>query len=197
MDDPYAANDEALALTAAAGDRGAFEALACRYGSAVVAVLEKQCADHHSALDLAQEVWIKVFRAIARFRPEGSFRSWLFSIVLNHARDARRRTHRSRVVFLEDFREPTEPAVQRDDSGRSHEQAAIAAALERVVEPFKTAVFLVDVLQLSYDEAAASAGCAIGTMKSRVNRGRLAFRDHYTQQDGGPLAVEKSSGAAP
>ena len=175
--------DEELAGRAAAGHpqgRDAFEALVGRYGRVLLTVVERQVGDHHLAHDLAQEIWIKVFRSIGRFRPEGSFRSWLFTIALNHVRDAMRGQGRERVVFLDEFRSPP-PAPGADPSGPTEERAAIEDCLARVPEPFRTAVTLVDVLELSYEEAAASLTCAVGTVKSRVNRGRFAFRDLYTR----------------
>jgi RNA polymerase sigma-70 factor (ECF subfamily) len=175
--------DEELAGRSAAGDpdaRGAFEALVHRYGGVLLGVVERQVGDHHLAHDLAQEIWIKVFRSIGRFRPEGSFRSWLFTIALNHVRDALRGQGRERVVFMDEF--PTAPSAPgADPSGPTEERAAIEACLARVPEPFRSALTLVDVLELSYEEAAASLTCAVGTVKSRVNRGRFAFRDLYTR----------------
>ena len=175
--------DEELATRAAAGEREPFEALVRQYGSVLQTVVERQVGDHHLAHDLTQEIWIKVYRAIARFRPGGSFRSWLFTIALNHVRDALRGQGRERVVYLDEFSVPPR-AVGADPSGRTEERAAIEACLERVPEPFRTAVTLVDVLELSYEEAAQSLRCAVGTVKSRVNRGRFAFRDLYGQLGG-------------
>ena len=65
------------------------------------------------------------------------------------------------------------------------ERAAIAQAMGQVAEPFRTALGLVDVGGLSYEEAAQTLACAVGTVKSRVNRGRLLFRDHYVKLSGG------------
>jgi len=176
-------HDEELAVRAAAGTpeaRDAFEALVGRYGGVLLSVVERQVGDHHLAHDLAQEVWIKVFRSIGRFRPEGSFRSWLFTIALNRVRDALRGQGRERVVFMDEFHTPP-PAPGADPSGPTEERAAIEACLAQVPEPFRAAITLVDVLELSYEEAAASLTCAVGTVKSRVNRGRFAFRDLYTR----------------
>lgn len=189
MEPSTAITDEGLALRAAAGRRDAFEALVFRYGAALLAVVERQAGDHHEALDLVQEVWLKVFRALPRYQPGGSFRSWLFSIALNHGRDARRRRQRSRVVFIDEYRADAAPGG--DPSGRAEEHAAIETALAAVPEPFRTALLLVDVTGLSYEEAAASLDCAVGTVKSRVSRGRFAFRDVYLQADAGRAAAPR------
>lgn len=172
-------SDDELAASAAAGDRDAFEVLVRRYGPHLQGVVDHQVRDPHRGLDLAQEIWLKVFRALPRFRPEGSFRSWLFSIALNHVRDSERAERRSRVVYLDEFRSPPSTSAKHDPRGRTEEKAVIESALQGVLEPFRSAVILVDVMQLSYEEAANSLGCRVGTVKSRVNRGRLAFRDEY------------------
>jgi RNA polymerase sigma-70 factor (ECF subfamily) len=184
IEPPPGGSDEELAGRAAGGEREAFEVLLRRYAPAVVAVVEAQVGDHHLALDLAQEVWLKVYRGLAGFETERRFRPWLFSIALNCARDSHRRETRTRVVYLDEYRDPPHAHPSSDPSGRAEERAVIASALARVVEPYRTAVQLVDVLGLSYEEAALSLRCSLGTVKSRVNRGRLAFRDHYARLEG-------------
>lgn len=176
MKAPTTIADEEHALRAAAGAVDSFEALVERYGARLLAVLERQTGEHHVAHDLAQEVWIKVFRTLDRFRAGAAFRPWLFTIALNHLRDAHRRAGRSRVVSMEDHRH--DAAIAAADDPRD-ERAAIAQALGRVDEPFRTALGLVDVGGLTYEEAAQTLECAVGTVKSRVHRGRLLFRDHY------------------
>ncbi len=184
--------DEALALLAGraeqAGAREAFEVLVQRYGSRVRAVIEKQVGDHHLAMDLTQDVWIRVFRALPRFRSAeegGRFRPWLFSITLNRVRDVQRsRKWQEKDQATEAL--TLSPASERyDPSGRVEELAAIDEALQAVPEPFGTALHLVDVVGHSYQEAADSLSCSLGTVKSRVNRGRLAFRDLYLKLSGG------------
>ncbi len=185
--------DEALATLASHGDRAAFEALVHRYGSHLHGVVEHQVGDSNRALDLVQEIWLKVFRAIPRFRPDGSFRSWLFSIALNHVRDNARAERRSKIVYLDDFRTPTPGAASDDPHGRVEEKSAIEAALREVAEPYRSAVILVDVMQLSYEEAATALDCRVGTVKSRVNRGRLAFRDEYAKVSGDAIDPRESA----
>ncbi|MFH0944469.1 MAG: RNA polymerase sigma factor [Planctomycetota bacterium] len=175
--------DETLALAAGAGNRAAFEQLVFRFGAALLGVIEKQVGDSHLADDLAQEIWIKVFKGLGKYRPQGSLRSWLFSIALNHVRDANRRRARSRVVYIDDFRSDPDATPSVDPRGRVEEAAAIEAALDRIQEPFRTAITLVDIMNFSYEEAATSLDCAVGTVKSRVNRGRFAFRDHYLRSE--------------
>jgi RNA polymerase sigma-70 factor (ECF subfamily) len=182
-----ASDDEHLAGLAADGDLGAFEALVVRHGSAVVAALERLLGgDHHGALDGAQEVWVKVHRALPGYRRGANFRSWLFAIALNHGRDCRRRVVR-RARFSGDelaFAGRLDGSTDgRDPSERATERGAIAAALTAVDERFREALVLVDGLGFGYDEAALALRCAVGTVKSRVHRGRESFRAAYERMD--------------
>ncbi|MFT7677893.1 MAG: RNA polymerase sigma-70 factor (ECF subfamily) [Planctomycetota bacterium] len=170
-------SDEDLALWAASGDRSAFDRLVERHAGRVLAVLERRLGDHHQALDLAQEAWIRVYHALGKFEPGRNFRSWLFAIVLNGARDEFRRRTRSRVIYMDDFSAVGRPAQESD-------QQEIEAALLRVGEPFRTSLILVDIEGLSYEEAAEAQEIAVGTAKSRVNRGRAAFRDAWRRASG-------------
>lgn len=166
--------DDDVVARAQGGDAAAFEALVRRYGGAVLAVVERRVGDGHRAADLAQDAWVKVHRGLGGFRGS-SFRSWLFAVVLNQVRDGQKAEARRPTVPLADDFEASVPSHER----AGDEQDAVHAALSRVDEPFRTAVSLVDLAGLSYGEAATSLGCTTGTVKSRVHRGRLAFRDAY------------------
>ena len=162
----------------------AFAALVERYGAQVLVVLEGRLRDRHRADDLAQDVWIRVFRSLRSFRPDGAFRPWLFAIALNRLRDEHRERATERARTLGDVA-PRDvfagrAAPRRDEpTGRLDEAQAIEAALALVPEPFRAALQLVDVLGLDHHEAAQAIGCAVGTAKSRVHRGRMHFREHY------------------
>jgi RNA polymerase sigma-70 factor (ECF subfamily) len=123
-------------------------------------------------MDVAQEVWIKVFRALPRFREGATFRSWLFSIALNATRDEGRRRQR----HPSDSPEALWPIADPKDMTQ---QSSIDEALQRVPEPFRSTLQLVDVEKFSYQEAATALGCNIGTVRSRLSRGRHAFREQW------------------
>ena len=170
--------DEILALASASGVPDAFATLVRRHGAGVQTLLERLVHDHHLAGDLAQEVWIKVHQALGRFDARRSFRPWLLQIALNHGRDALRRAGRrlseapidEQLVQTAGGAEPVQGLLERSE---------IEHALEQVAEPFRAALVLVDVLGLTYQEAAQTLRCALGTVKSRVGRGRASFRVHY------------------
>lgn len=188
MEPPPIPTDEELAARAQDGDLDAFEALVVRHGGGVIAALERLLGDHHQACDAAQDAWIKVHRALGRYRRGASFRPWLFAIALNQGRDAlrsRRRRPGGSAAPLELL--PAHGASDPDQS--SPERSAIAAALAAIDGAFREAVVLVDVVGLGYAEAAAALGCAEGTVKSRVHRGRVAFRDAYERLTEPPTAA--------
>lgn len=171
--------DEDLAREAAAGSREAFRTLVERHGSRVRSVLAQGLGDGHQAEDLAQEVWLKVHRALPRFRPEGRFRPWLFTIAYNQLRDALRSRARSKVVYLDDFRDDGGAPASDTEAAEREQRLQVHQALGTVAEPFRGAVSLVDIGGLAYADAARLLGCTVGTVKSRVHRGRMAFRDAW------------------
>lgn len=178
IDEDAQASDQELAVQAAGGRREAFAELVARHTRGLHGVLQAALRDRHRSEDLAQEVWIKVFGALPRYRPAGSFRSWLYSIALNHLRDALRTGRVRRPPPTPDVEalideEARHPAERRDEVRRVHR---VVADLD---EPFRTALTLIDLAGLSYAEAAESCGCSLGTVKSRVHRARLAFRDAW------------------
>lgn len=178
IDEEDQASDQDLALQAAGGGREAFAELVARHARGLQTVLQAALRDRDRSEDLAQEVWIKVFGALPRYRPAGSFRSWLYSIALNHLRDALRSGRARRPPPTSEVE-----ALIDDEARQTAERRDEARRVQRVVadldEPFRTALTLVDLAGLSYAEAAAACGCSLGTVKSRVHRARLAFRDAW------------------
>lgn len=204
--DPTSKSDDgSLVRNAALGDERAFAGLVERYGAQVLGVLEKQVVDHHAACDLAQEVWIKVHRGLAGFRAGAAFRPWLFAIALNCARDDHRARGTERARTLPSTGGDGEALAGRaaperyEPTGQVDEAQAIDAALAAVPEPFRSALHLVDVVGLDHAEAAAALACATGTVKSRVHRGRLHFRELYEELCRAPAerAPRSPSSAAP
>jgi RNA polymerase sigma-70 factor, ECF subfamily len=166
----------------------------------VLAVIEKQVGDHHAAHDLAQEAWLRVFGALDGFRPGAMFRPWLFAIALNLVRDEHR--HRARRKRHVSDLEPTHVALaaasqSSDPTRRVEDLDVIDASIAGVPEPFRAALQLVDALGFSYEEAAVSLDCSAGTVKSRVHRGRLAFRDSYERLSGRKNRTMTSTASAP
>ncbi|MFT4515400.1 MAG: RNA polymerase sigma-70 factor (ECF subfamily) [Planctomycetota bacterium] len=184
---PSTTEDETLARAAASGSRAAFARLVDRYAGRVVSTLERRLGDHNAALDVGQETWIRVFRALPSFDADKSFRSWLFAIALNAARDEGRRRKRSPIDYVDEL-----PHSASDNRAHDDRQA-IDRALAGIAEPYRTAVVLIDSEGLDYQEAAASCDCALGTMKSRVARGRAAFREQWRKVCGETETTKRKS----
>lgn len=174
-----------------AGSEEAYEELIARFQQPVYTLCLRLLNNESEACDVVQEVFLKVFRSIASFRGQSSLKTWIYRITINEAHNARRwfARHRRREVELD-----TEPGDSRGwmelipDGGRSpfemafnHEQAGIIqAALERINPVFREVVVLRDITDLSYEEIAEILGISLGTVKSRILRGREALREELT-----------------
>ena len=132
----------------------------------------------HDAEDLTQDVFLRVFRALPNYRPGGSFPGWLHLITTNLFRDKLRRNRLVRFDPLGDDtdriidREPT-PAELLDDRTLD---ADLVEALQALPPYFRSAVLLSDVHGLTYDQVAAALGINLGTVRSRLHRGRAQLR---------------------
>ena len=171
--------DETLVRDHLTGSEHAFARLVERHAAGLTAAIERLVEDHHLALDLAQEVFVKVHELLPGYRYQGRFRAWLYSIGLNRARDALRQQKRSRLVFLEESDVRARRELTFDPAPARECRQRVEAALDQVPPPFREAVVLRDLAGLTYAELAEALGCEVGTAKSRVNRGRMAFRDQY------------------
>jgi RNA polymerase sigma-70 factor, ECF subfamily len=142
--------------------------------------------DHNEALDLSQEVFLRVFRTIHSFRGQSALRTWIYRIAINQARNRMRwwrRRRRGQQVSLDDHVRahgelPTESAAASPE--RVYRQKEVAGRIWQALEalPFdqKTAIVLREIDGLSYDEIAFSLGVAVGTVKSRLARARESLR---------------------
>jgi RNA polymerase sigma-70 factor (ECF subfamily) len=141
--------------------------------------------DHNEALDLSQEVFLRVFRTIQSFRGQSSLRTWIYRIVVNQARNRQRwwrRRHRSQQVSLDqhiqDHGDLPEMVSSGPDRLVGQKQLAerIRVALDRLPFDQKTAIVLREIDGLSYEEIGFSLGIAVGTVKSRLARAREGLR---------------------
>jgi RNA polymerase sigma-70 factor (ECF subfamily) len=142
--------------------------------------------DHNEALDLSQEVFLRVFRTIHQFRGQSALRTWIYRIVVNQARNRQRwwrRRHRSQQISLEEhIREHGDPPEVNNGAapdrmfGQKQLAERIRVALDQLPFDQKTAVVLREIDGLSYEEIGFSLGIAVGTVKSRLARAREALR---------------------
>ena len=146
--------------------------------------------DRDEALDLSQEVFLRVFRTIHRFRGQSSLRTWIYRIAVNQARNRHRfwrRRHRADQVSLDQHIEAHGDFVSAGEStpDRVLAQKELAERLQHALDhlPFdqRTAIVLREVDGLSYEEIAFSLGVAVGTVKSRLTRARQALRQELRE----------------
>jgi RNA polymerase sigma-70 factor, ECF subfamily len=168
-------DDGRLAERAAAGDRAAFALLAERHYDRVHALAWRWTGDRNSAEDIAQDVMIKIAKAIATFRGECAFRTWVYRIAYTTAMDHRRA---SRVVFA---LAPAEmDALLDGDNGRTPEQDAMDCDLWRAVRALpdqqRDAVLLIYAEDLSHAEAAQVMGCSEKTVSWHVHEARKRLK---------------------
>ena len=180
-----AGREAALIQRCAAGDEAAFAELVADNQRMVVQLALNLLGDRDEALDLSQEVFLRVFRTIGGFRGQSALKTWIYRIAVNQARNRHRswrRRHRADQVSLEahvathgDFRSGAESGPDRVLA-----QKELAARLKSALDglPFdqRTAIVLREVDGLSYEEIAYSLGVAVGTVKSRLTRARHTLR---------------------
>lgn len=168
------------------GDLQAFETLVKRYEGKVFAVAFRLCSDRQEAEDLAQETFIRAWKALPNFRGEASLSTWLITIVTNLWRD-RQRKHRLPVDSLDEpvVFQDGESLVQVADSRPGPEDIVETQELrlqlmqwiEGLKPEFRLVLVLRDIQGMSYEEVAAITRLPIGTVKSRINRARHYLKD--------------------
>src|ERR1051326_5696181 len=175
-----------LVQRCAARDEAACAELVAEHQRMVVQLATNLLGDRDEALDLSQEVFLRVFRTIHRFRGKSTLRTWIYRIAVNQARNRHRfwrRRHRNDQVSLDahiaahgEF-----PSTLNLRPDRAFEQKQLGQRLQEALDrlPFeqRTAIILREIDGLSYDEIAFSLDVAIGTVKSRLTRARQALRE--------------------
>lgn len=178
--------EAALVHRCAARDEDACSELVSEHQRMVYQLSLNLLGDHNEALDLSQEVFLRVFRTIHTFRGHAALRTWIYRIVINQARNRQRwwrRRHRSQQVSLDEhIRDHGElPEAGNGGSpdrllGQKQLAERIRLALDQLPFDQKTALVLREIDGLSYEEIGFSLGIAVGTVKSRLARAREALR---------------------
>ncbi|MCD6119248.1 sigma-70 family RNA polymerase sigma factor [bacterium] len=172
------------------GEREAFDELITRYQRYIFNLIYQHLGSNVDIEDIAQEVFVRIFRFIKKYRGEASFESWVYKIVLNYCRSyARRRSMLNRLFFV---------PVERDDENRSidiidaqagkennpmklieHQRIAndILDELRKLPAIYKDVLIMREVNELSYEEISEILDISIGTVKSRISRARSMIRD--------------------
>jgi len=170
------------------GSEQAYEDLIGRFQQPVYALALRLLNDQSEACDVVQEVFLKVFRNVGSFRGQSTLKTWIYRITVNEAHNARRWFFRHRRREVELDTDPEETRSWKEiipDRSRSPFDAAvdreqhimIEAALDKINPIFREAVVLRDITDLAYEEIAEILGVSLGTVKSRILRGREALRE--------------------
>jgi RNA polymerase sigma-70 factor, ECF subfamily len=167
------------------GDKGAFDALVLKYQHRVVKLVLRYVRSPAEAEDIAQEAFIKAYRALPQFRADSAFYTWLYRIAINTAKNAVASRSRSPIVYdLDDgdADESYELQGRMKDSATPEALAmteeirqTVNAAIEALPEDLRTAIVLRELEGLSYEEIAATMECPVGTVRSRIFRAREAI----------------------
>ena len=181
-------DDREILLHCRQGDMRAFSLLVEKYQDRLFNATYRLCGNYQDACELTQEAFLRALKGLAGFRQEAKFYTWLFRIALNltrsyHRRANRRPTTRSldEAGGTLDFasqanslsgNDPAERAIQAEQN------AKVTAALGRLAQQHRAVIVLRDVEGMNYQEIAEIVGVPVGTVKSRVHRGRLALKEY-------------------
>lgn len=189
--------EAALVTELKAGSEEAFSLLIAQYHAPLYSVISRVVNDQADAADITQDVFIKVFRGIHGFHGDSSLRTWMYRIALHEASNQRRwwSRHKGREVTIESDK----PSLEGDRSIclkellvderespfdlAAHEEvrAKVESELRKLPEPFRTVVVLRDLEGLGYEEIAEILGAQLGTVKSRLVRGRGMLRQRLAE----------------
>jgi len=193
-----ASGEAALVSELKAGSEAAFALLIAQYHQPLYSVISRSLQDPSDAADITQEVFLKVFRGIGGFHGDASLKTWLYRIALHEASNRRRwwSRHKQQELTIDspisESDDGSESLCLGDtlaDNGRSpFERAAeqetklrVEAALQKLPENFRTVVVLREIEGFAYDEIAEILNIHIGTVKSRLLRGRAALKSHLQE----------------
>lgn len=177
-------SDRQLVERVQSGDKRAFDLLVLKYQHKIVAVVSRFIKDHSEVQDVTQEAFIKAYRALANFRGDSAFYTWMYRIAINTAKNhlvARGRRPPSSDVDLEDAEFYSGADLLRDNETpenqlfRDQLENAVHEAIRALPEDLRSAVTLREMEGLSYEEIAEVMGCPVGTVRSRIFRAREAI----------------------
>ena len=178
------ASDKKLVERVQKGDKGAFDLLVLKYQHKIVNLIMRYVRDPELALDIAQEAFIKAYRALPRFRGDSAFYTWMYRIAVNTAKNhlaAQRRRPMDVELDLQDPEQYDLHAKLRETDtpegvALSNElQETVERAIAALPEDLRTAIILRELEGMSYEEIAETMECPVGTVRSRIFRARDAI----------------------
>lgn len=174
--------DTELVRTALAGRESGFEELVRRYQRPIAAYVYRMVGDYDAALDLTQEVFIKVYGSLSRYRAEFKFSTWIYKIAHNAAIDHLRRGAARETAITSDEDRPALAVESRrltpeQESERNERCSEIEVVVQMLTPAYRELIVLRHSNDLSYEEIAEVTGLPLGTVKNRLFRAREAMRD--------------------
>jgi RNA polymerase sigma-70 factor (ECF subfamily) len=174
-------SDQRLVVRAQQGDKRAFDVLVLKYQQRIASVVSRYLRDQDEVADVTQEAFIKAYRALANFRGDAQFYTWLYRIAINTAKNhlvakSRRPPNTDKDINDGEFSENSVVLEAEDQPeallARDQLQAVILAAVDDLQEDLRTALMLREFDGLSYEEIAEIMACPVGTVRSRIFRAR-------------------------
>ena len=176
--------DSDLVARVQKGDKGAFDVLVGKYQFKIIKLISRYVHEPNEALDVAQEAFLKAYRAIPGFRGDSAFYTWLYRIAINTAKNhlvAQGRRPPTTDVDSQDAEQFTGESLLKDYATperlllKDEIESTVYRAIEDLPEDLRTAITLRELEGLSYEEIAQAMGCPIGTVRSRIFRAREAI----------------------
>ncbi|MBD9363262.1 MULTISPECIES: RNA polymerase sigma factor RpoE [Methylomonas] len=176
--------DQELVRRVQQGDKSAFDLLVIKYQHKIVHLVNRYVKDPSEAQDVAQDTFIKAYRALGDFRGDSAFYTWLYRIAINTAKNyllSRSRRHFDYEIDVQDAEQvenaPQLKDIETPENLLMNEQivAVIKSAIERLPEEMRIAITLREFEGMSYEEIAEAMDCPIGTVRSRIFRAREAI----------------------
>lgn len=176
--------DKELVLRVQQGDKSAYDLLVIKYQHRIIQLVNRYVKDHSEAQDVAQEAFIKAYRALGNFRGDSAFYTWLYRIAINTAKNylvSRNRRYSDYQVDIQDAEQveaaPQLRGMETPEYLLLNDEivAVIKSAIEKLPEDMKTAIMLREFEGLSYEEISQAMECPVGTVRSRIFRAREAI----------------------
>ncbi len=180
-----ASEDRVLVDRYLSGDRDAFDRLMAAHEDRVFSVCLRVMRDREAALDAVQETFITVFRKAHMYNGQSAFSTWLYRVAVNTCYDQLRKAKRRRTEPIPDGRDPADPTVE-DELTAVELRPDLQAALATLSDEFRDAVVLSDLEGLPLSEVGEILGVPVGTVKSRVFRGRRLLADQLRNLQANP-----------
>ncbi len=176
-------DEKTLITQAQSGDVAAFEALVSEYQKKIFSIAYRMLQNQEDAADLTQEILVKVFKNLNRFKGDSKFSTWIYRVATNACLDELKKSHRKYTAYSLDKELETEDGSLltevRDErptpeavAEKKAVQKAVQAAIGKLNEDHRSVIVLRDLQGFSYEEIAKVLQCSVGTVKSRINRAR-------------------------